>query len=225
MNNDNQVDAVKPRIEIWPIDRLVPYELNSKKHEEDQVEKIASSIREFGWDQPIVVDGTGSIIKGHGRRLAAIRLGMNTVPVWVRDDLTPEQVRAARLSDNRVAISGIDNDLLKKELASLEYDLTGIFDEKELKFLDADLGEMNLDAFVDDIDEEVNKQTAESNKKVEVVDSRDVRLDKVFGFKSIKGADERVMARFIALIESETGLTGADALVAHAKKHYEGAGQ
>lgn len=213
--------AVGMKIDLWPIEKVIPYELNSKKHEPDQVEKIAKAIKTFGWDQPIVVDGSGSIIKGHGRRLAAISLGMTKVPVLVRDDLTPEQVRAARLSDNRVAISGIDNDLLKQELASLTFDLTGIFDEKELKFLEADLGEMNIGAFVEDIDEEVAQQAVESTRKVDEVDARDVKLEKALGFKTVRGADERALARFMALIESQTGLVGADAFVAHAKSHYE----
>lgn len=213
-------EPTEMKIEWWPIDQLIPYELNSKTHDPAQVEKIANAINATGWDQPIVVDKNGVIIKGHGRRLASIRLGFKRVPVLVRSDLTPEQVRAARLSDNRVAISGIDSEMLKKELATLDYDLEGIFDAKELQFLEVDLGAINIDAFVPDINVAVDNQTVESERQVKEVDERQVKLDKVFGFKTITGSDERHVARFIALIESETSLTGAEALVQFSKDYY-----
>lgn len=209
------------KIELWDIERLVPYELNSKVHDEAQVARIAAAIQATGWDQPIVVDQHGVIIKGHGRRLAAIRLNSKVVPVLVRSDLTPEEVRVARLADNRVAISGIDSELLKKELAGLDYDLEGIFDAKELAFMEADLSTMNLDAFVEDIDLAVTKQAEESTVQVREVDERQVPLAKVFGFKNITGSDERHIARFMGLIEAETELTGPDALVAFAKDYYQ----
>ena len=198
---------------LMSIDKLTPYELNSKVHDKAQVAKIAKSITEFGWDQPIVVDGHGVVIKGHGRRLAAISLGMKEVPVWVRDDLTPEQVRAARLADNRVAVGLVDTDMLQKELADLSFDLSGIFDDKELAFMNVDLGDMNIAAFVDNVEEEVNLQAEESAKKVEAVDERVVKLDAVLGFKTVQGKDERVLARFMAVVEDETGMQGADAFI------------
>lgn len=204
----------KPIIELWDIERIQPYELNAKVHDPKQVAKIAKSITDFGWDQPIVVDKDGSIIKGHGRRLAAISLGMKQVPVLIRADLSPEQVRAARLADNRVAIGDIDSDILQKELASLEYDLEGLFDKKELEFMVADLGDMKMEAFVEDLDGEVTKQAAETTEKIKETDERDVPAVKALGFKLFKGKDERHVARFMAQIEAETGLTGADAFVA-----------
>lgn len=213
------------KIEAWDIEKITPYELNSKIHDPAQVAKIAKSIKELGWDQPIVVDANGVVIKGHGRRLAAISLGMTKVPVLVRRDLTPEQVRAARLADNRVALSGIDTDLLQKELADLDFDLDGIFDAKELSFLDSDitdLGTMNVEAFVPDIDIEVRKQAEEGAAAVEKADAKPIKIEKVLGFKSLPGKDERPVARFMALIEAETGLTGADAFVAFAR-NYQGA--
>lgn len=203
----------KLQIDLWDVEKLIPYELNSKIHDEKQVEKIAKSIQEFGWDQPIVVDCNGVIIKGHGRRLAAIKLGLAKVPVLVRHDLTEEQVRAARLADNRVAVGDIDAELLQKELASLDFDLEGIFDRKELDFMSADLGEMNEEAFALDLDEEVAKQSAETIKKIEETDERPVKIDKALGFKQISGKDERYVARFMAQVEAETGKTGADAFV------------
>lgn len=200
-------------IVLWDVDRLVPYELNAKVHDDKQVARIAKSIEDLGWDQPIVVDRNGSIIKGHGRRLAAIKLGLKQVPVLVRDDLTEEQVKAARLADNRVAIGDIDSELLQRDLAALTYDLEGIFDKKELEFLVADLGDMKVEAFVEDLDREVASQHAETTSKIEETDERDVRVDKALGFKTLKGRDERHVARFMAQIEAETGKAGAEAFI------------
>ncbi|WP_222104605.1 ParB/Srx family N-terminal domain-containing protein [Cupriavidus campinensis] len=213
--------ALKGRIELWPIGSIKPYDLNAKIHDEAQVTRIAKSITDFGWDQPIVVDRHGVIIKGHGRRLAAIKLGMPKVPVWVRDDLTDEQVRASRLADNRVAVGNIDTTLLQKELADLNFDLTGIFDARELDFVVADLATVNHDAFVDDIDVEVAKQAQETAVKVDATDNQDVKIDKAFGFKTVKVRDERTIARFMATIEAQFNLPAADAFVAFAKSHLE----
>lgn len=201
------------QITVWALSRIKPYDKNAKIHDDKQVEKIANSIKEFGWSQPIVVDKDGVVIAGHGRRLAAIKLGFDKVPVWVRDDLTPEQVRALRLADNRVAISDIDTSILQAELVDLDFDLSGIFDKKELDFLDADLGEYNEDAFVEDIEIEVAKQAAESTEKVKAADASDVKIDVALGFKTIRKAQERTVAAFMAEIEAQTGKSGADAFV------------
>ena len=203
----------KMNIQVWEVERLQPYELNSKIHDQAQIERIAQSISEFGWDQPIVVDASGVIIKGHGRRLAALHLGVKRVPVWVRDDLTPDQVRAARLADNRVALSDIDTKLLQQELATLDFNLEGIFDAKELQFFDHDLSAMNVDVFVDDVDVEVARQSAENVNKIKEMDERPVKIDKALGFSKVRGEDERVLARFMALIQAESGKEPAEAFV------------
>lgn len=215
----------KPNIELWPLSSIHPYELNAKIHDDAQVTKIAKSLSEFGWDQPIVVDKNGVIIKGHGRRLAAIKLGFESAPVWVRDDLTEEQVRASRLADNRVAISNVDADMLQKELASLEWDMNGIFDKKELQFLDADLGELNESAFVSDLDAELGAQAEATAETISAAADKPVPIAKALGFKSIKGSDERVVAILMAHLESETGLTGADAFIQFARHFATGAAQ
>lgn len=125
-------------LSIWSISDIKPYEKNAKLHTPEQIEKIAASISNFGWDQPIVIDKDGVIIKGHGRRLAAMRLGISEVPVLVRGDLTKEQVKAARIADNQVALGGFDSDLLKADLAELfaapvDFSLTDMgFDEGEI---------------------------------------------------------------------------------------------
>ena len=207
------------KIELIDLEKLVPYDLNSKIHDDAQIKKIAESIKQFGWDQPIVVDKDMVIIKGHGRSLAAQHLGLKQVPVLVRDDLTPDQVRAARLADNRVAVGGIDTELLKQELADLDYDLGNIFDAKELSFLEAELSEMNFAAFVPDLNEAVAAQSGESTRKIEAADERPVAIAAALGFKTIQGSDEQAVAFFMAMIESETGLTGAEAFVKFASTY------
>lgn len=207
------------KIELWDIDRIVPYELNSKKHPPEQVEKIAASIERFGWDQPIVVDKNGVIIKGHGRRLAAIRLGLKKVPVLQRSDMTDEQVRAARIADNFVAQSDIDTDLLRMELAELNIDdLRGILSDKELNFSLADLGEINEDAFVDDLAAAVDEQDRETKQKIADLAQKRVSLAKIIGFREVFQSSELYISRLFAFIEHETGKKGEEALVAYAQK-------
>ena len=110
------------RIEWWDIDRVIPYK-NNPRHNDDAVEKVANSLREFGWKQSLVVDSDGVLIVGHTRLKAAKSLGMDKVPVLVANDLTPAQVQAYRIADN--ASGGIaewDFDLLAVEVDGLQVD-------------------------------------------------------------------------------------------------------
>jgi len=111
------------------LDELIPYTNNPKEHPEEQVNKIASSIKNYGWDQPIVVDDGGEIIKGHGRLQAAEKLGLDEVPVIWREDLTDAEAKAARIADNKTAKSPWDDDVLAAELEVL-----GEFNDTELGF-------------------------------------------------------------------------------------------
>ena len=208
---------MKPNIQVWKIEKLTPYENNVKKHVPEQIEKIAASIKQFGWTQPIVVDKNGVIIAGHGRRLAAIKLEIKEVPVWVRDDMTDMQVRAARLSDNRVAVGDIDTEMFRAELADLDYNLDQIFDTKELDFASVDLGEMNTGAFIADVGGAVDEQEAATHGMVKELDNRRVPLMKAFGFKDVLGSDEIYIARFMAQVEVQSGLKGEAALVSFIK--------
>jgi ParB-like chromosome segregation protein Spo0J len=88
-------------VEAWPIDRVIPFEGNPRTITEAAVIKVAALIEAFGWRQPIVVDDAGVIVVGHTRRLAAIRLGLETVPVHVAVGLTARETAAYRLADNR----------------------------------------------------------------------------------------------------------------------------
>lgn len=99
---------------------LVPYKNNAKIHDDRQIKNVAESIRKFGWQQPIVIDRNNVILIGHCRHLAAQRLGLETVPVTVAEDLTDEQIRALRIADNKSNESEWDAELLQLDLDGLD---------------------------------------------------------------------------------------------------------
>ena len=109
------------------LDEIKPYE-NNPRHNDNAVDAVANSIREFGFKVPIVVDSEGVIVAGHTRYKAAKKLGLQTVPCLVADDLTQEQVKAFRLADNKVGeLATWDLDTLKVELDNIgEIDLSGM---------------------------------------------------------------------------------------------------
>lgn len=107
------------KVEMVDTDELIPYERNAKKHDDAQVEQIAESIRQFGFKQNLVIDEKNVVIIGHGRLLAAKKLGMKELPCIRVHDLTEEQIRALRLADNKLNESDWDNDLLTSELDSI----------------------------------------------------------------------------------------------------------
>jgi len=128
------------KVEQWPIERLVPYARNSRTHSDAQVAQIAASIKEWGFTTAVLVDEQGGLIAGHGRLMAARKLGMAQVPVMVAAGWTDAQKRAYIIADNKLALNaGWDNELLSLELAELEglgfdVELTGFSDE-EIKAL------------------------------------------------------------------------------------------
>ena len=130
------------KIELWLIDKLFPYARNARKIPQAAIDKVAASIHEFGWRQPIVVDADRVIVAGHVRLLAARQLGETKVPVHIAIGLTPGQIKAFRLMDNRShQESGWDMELLAPEMAELQalsinVALTGFDAEEISKFLD-----------------------------------------------------------------------------------------
>ena len=111
------------QIEQWPLDRLLPYAANARMHPDEQVAQIAGSIVEFGFNVPCLVDERGVLVAGHGRLLAAQRLGLSQVPVIRLDHLSDAQARAYRIADNQIALnSGWDDALLSAEVARLKED-------------------------------------------------------------------------------------------------------
>jgi site-specific DNA-methyltransferase (adenine-specific) len=122
-----------PQIEMCSVEELIPYAANSRTHSDAQVAQIAASIREFGWTNPILIDGDNTIIAGHGRLLAARKLGLEEVPAIVLDHLTKAQQRALVIADNQLALNaGWNLDMLKAEI-------------EDLKLEDFDLGLLGFD--------------------------------------------------------------------------------
>jgi len=125
------------KIENIPLADLIPYARNSRTHSDAQVAQIAGSIREFGFTNPVLIDATGTIIAGHGRVLAARKLSMQAVPCLRLGHLTPAQVRAYVIADNRMALSaGWDEEMLRAEIAGLKADG---FDVGQIGFTDEEI--------------------------------------------------------------------------------------
>lgn len=121
-----------------PVSGLKPYAKNPRKNA-DAVKYVAASIKEFGFKVPVIIDSDGEIVAGHTRVLAAKRLGLETVPCIVADDLTPEQIKAFRLADNKTAeMAGWDFPMLEVELSGIEFDM-------------AEFGFDNITGMIDDL--------------------------------------------------------------------------
>ena len=124
------------KLEQARIDDLIPYARNSRTHSEAQVAQVAASIREFGFTNPVLIDADGGIIAGHGRVLAARKLGLKTVPAIRIDYMTEAQKRLYVIADNKLALNaGWDDELLALELGDLkdegfDLSLTGFSDDE-----------------------------------------------------------------------------------------------
>jgi len=145
-------------VELVETDTLIPYTNNPKEHPDKQIQKIASSIKNYGWDQPIVVDENNEIIKGHGRLQAAELLDLTEVPIIRREDLTDAEKKASRIADNKTAESRWNDDLLATEFEELEFsdgieiESTG-FDTSEIdELLEPD--DMEVPDSFDEVDDE-----------------------------------------------------------------------
>lgn len=155
----------KLKITYRPLKDLIPYARNSRTHSSSQIAQIASSIKEFGWTQPILLDGTNGIIAGHGRFEAAFLLNIHDVPTIDLAHLTEAQKRAYVIADNKIALnSGWDEQMLALEIGDLRDAGFNIellaFDPSELKDGDVDysvLDDEEIDAQLDDMAKGVRK--------------------------------------------------------------------
>jgi ParB-like chromosome segregation protein Spo0J len=148
---------------------LIPYVNNARTHDEEQIKKIQSSIREFGFINPVIIDDKNNIIAGHGRVQAALKEGIQEVPCVIESHLSEYQKKAYILADNKLAeLSGWDFEILANELEELknseiDIDMLG-FDEKEL----LKLAEEKHEAEEDDFDLEESLKTSGIAKKGDV---------------------------------------------------------
>lgn len=146
------------KLEWRSVSTLIPYARNSRTHSDEQIAQIAASIKEFGWTNPILIDGENGIIAGHGRLSAARKLGHKEVPVIELKDMTANQKKAYIIADNKLALNASwDNELLKLEIGDLQeenfdIDILG-FDISELNFTEVDYSILD--------DEDVSKQLSD----------------------------------------------------------------
>jgi ParB-like chromosome segregation protein Spo0J len=184
---------LKDDIELVPTEDIIPYSNNPKEHPQGQVKKIVSSIKNYGWDVPIVVDGGNEIIKGHGRLKAAEVLGLERVPIIRREDLSDAEKKAARIADNKTAESDWSEDLLEAELEVLEDEAVDLetlgFDEGEIEDL---LAEAEDDEAV--VDPEVDFATELFEENNYVVFQFDNKMDwqviqDELGLETVKALD------------------------------------
>lgn len=209
------------KIEMLDPASLVPYPRNAKLHPVEQIERLAQVIQTNGWDQPIVVDGDLVIIKGHGRQLAALKLGLSLVPVMVRSDLTKAQANAARISDNAVFGLSFDTRTLQAEIHALMATEGVIFTAEDLGLAEKDkkllLGALDvaaMDVVMQDTHGEIEAQKDDDAERIAKSDAQMIPLADAFGgVKRISRKQARAVQRFMAEIEAETGKTGFDALV------------
>lgn len=138
------------KIEYKDINDLIPYVNNTRTHSEEQINQIASSIKEFGFTNPVLIDKNNGLIAGHGRVMGAKKLGLKEVPTITLENLTEAQKKAYIIADNKIALNaGWDEELLKIELQSLQemdFDYSNLgfdfeFDIEEI----SDNNEINLD--------------------------------------------------------------------------------
>jgi hypothetical protein len=206
-------------VELWDIDDISAYEFNNKKHPEKHIQSLVASIKVQGHLDPIAIDKAGVIISGHGRFEALKRLGKKKVAVRCLRDISDDQASALRIAANKTVSNDYDTDALARELAhlnSVDMDLTSLgFDEKELSMLISDVGIMDDDSLVIDMDGAVTQHEADVDAKAAEADGTEVRLDKAFGFKTVPLRDQKVISRFMAEIEATSGKSGQEALISY----------
>ena len=193
-------------VEMKPIDWVKPYAQNAKLHPAEQIERLAKTIKKFGWDQPIVTDEHGVIIKGHGRRLAAIHLGMTQVPVLVRADLSKAEANAARIADNAAFSMAYDTKTMQAEISRIMAEIPDLnLDDLALTQKDQDFMTKLLDetaaagSLIEDHIAEGERAKKEADEAVDAADAEEIPLAKVFGFGKATRAEQRVFAQFQAV--------------------------
>ncbi len=164
---DNFLPKMADHIELKKVDELIPYSKNARLHSEAQVAQIAASIIEFGFTNPVLIDGKKGIIAGHGRLMAAKKLGLKEVPVVVLDHLSETQKKAYIIADNKLAENaGWDEEILASELADLKeekfnLDLIG-FEDQELEEIFSNLYNKDEEQEAEEIPEVEEKPISKS---------------------------------------------------------------
>lgn len=201
--------------EMWDLTRLVPFAKNAKKHDPAKITALAGLMKANGFTQPIVAERDGTIIAGHGRRMAALEAGLARVPVFVFQG-SKTQADAMRLADNQVVSKDYDVGLLQEEIARLaeEIDVSGLgFSTKELEFLIDPIPDMDTSLFVEDVHAAVEDQREKNEEAAREVDASTAPLADAFGFRRLTVKQSRRVRAFMTQIEAETKAKGADAFM------------
>jgi ParB-like chromosome segregation protein Spo0J len=175
------------KIKYKPVADLIPYARNSRTHSDAQVAQIAASIKEFGWTNPILLDGENGIIAGHGRVLAAQKLGETQVPTIELSHMTDNQKKAYIIADNKLALNaGWDDAMLSLEIddlkdAGFNIDLTG-FDLKEFGIHD------------DNEEKDVNPPVDESRNLLMIECEGEHELEKLFSEMQERGFECKILS-------------------------------
>lgn len=213
--NKAKIAESKPVI-LRKIADLKPYDKNAKSHTPEQVAAIAASIKEFGFRRHIEITADGTIINGHGRALAAASLGFASIPCVVVDDMTNEQVRAYRLTDNKTNEGGYDAEILSQELYDLsensEIDMGQFFSSKEMAFSIEDMGLVDLDGISDDLENEVGNISSATQNFIDGETDKMTPAHKVMGFKEVNQSQARTLRKFMDFVEGKSDSKGAGAL-------------
>jgi ParB-like chromosome segregation protein Spo0J len=177
------------KIEQLSVDSLIPYSNNARTHSDDQVTQIASSIKEFGFNNPILVDKTNGVIAGHGRLMAAKKLGMDTVPCIKLEHLTDAQRKAFILADNKIALnSGWDYELLKVEVENLSDE------DFRLELLGFDVNELNTILGIEEEIKDDKEISDDGNRNLLLVEfDNEIELENLFNEMQERGFNCKIM--------------------------------
>lgn len=195
-------NSAENKIVLLDITAVRPYTNNPKVHSKDEIKVLADEIDKDGLLNPILVNkNTMEIIAGHKRYYAFKQLKRELIPARLFD-VTLAEARVMRIVENQMHGKRYDTDILKTEILELKNDGLDIdnlgFDEKELgKFL-SDFEEIDVEAFTANLDDDIDRQSEESEDDIKATDTREVSLYKIFGFKNFFVRDERTIKKFVA---------------------------
>ena len=211
--------------EMWPIERIVPYENNNKVHTDNHVKVLAENISNIGLLDPLIVEEDGTIIAGHGRFGACKLLQHKLVPVRVARGLTKEEAKIARIAHNKTASIDYDFEAMKRDVADMTMgddfaSLTGLTG-KELDMLTSDIDVADIASLTEDLQEELSDQEEKAGDLAKEIDKKEEPIVKVLGFKSIPVADIKTVNRFMAIIMHKYGTNNpAEAMLRHMREAF-----
>ena len=172
------------------VEELIPY-INNPRNNNDAVDKVAASIKEFGFKVPIVIDKDNVVVTGHTRLLASKKLGLQEVPCVIADDLSPAQIKAFRIADNKVSeYAQWDEDMLKVELEELE-EMNFDLDSVSIDFSDFDMG-LDLEDTEEGQEQEENIYTKEINIPQYEITGECPKLEELVNEEKTKSLIERI---------------------------------